>query len=227
MKVIVFDIGGTLMEYVGMPYSWVDYYKQGFDAVNEKYSLCATETDIEKSIEILKKYNPRVNYREVEYSPEFLFTKATEHWKKNIDLNAFIDTFFEGFNLKAIVYPDTVITLKKLKGMDCAIAALTDLPSSMPDELFKRDIPELLDLFDLYISSQISGFRKPNATGLKMISEHFGVDISELVFVGDEEKDRLTAVNAGCRFIQINRNEKISGSICNLEELTVLLESSK
>ena len=223
MKVVVFDIGGTLMEYVGMPYSWVDYYKQGFESVNEKYSLGATKTDIEKSIDILKKYNPRINYREVEYSPEFLFTKATEHWKKNIDLSAFMDTFFEGFNLRAEIYPDTVTVLEKLRNMGYAIAALTDLPSSMPDELFKKDIPELLGLFDLYVSSQICGFRKPNGAGMRMISEHFGVGINELIFVGDEEKDRLTAENAGCRFIQINRNEKISGSICNLEELTVLL----
>ena len=28
----------------------------------------------------------------------------------------------------------------------------------------------------------------------------------ELVFVGDEEKDRETAQNAGCKFIRINRN---------------------
>ena len=223
MKVIVFDIGGTLMEYVGMPYSWVDYYKQGFEAVNKKYSLGATKADIQKSVEILKKYNPRVNYREEELSPEFLFTKATAHWEKTVDLNDCIDTFFEGFDLKAIIYPDTVPTLKKLKNMGYAVAALTDLPSSMPDELFKRDIPELLELFDLYVSSQTCCFRKPNTAGLKLISKHFGVAVSELVFVGDEEKDRKTAENAHCRFISINRNEKISGSICNLEELTVLL----
>lgn len=224
MKVIVFDIGGTLMEYVGMPPSWVDYYKQGFEAVNEKYALGGTESDIEIAVEILKKYNPRVNYREEELSAEFLFSKAMAHWGKNIDLNDCIDTFFDGFSLKAIIYPDSVPMLKKLKSMGYSIAALTDIPSAMPDELFKRDIPELLGLFDLYVSSQNCGYRKPNTAGLKFIAEHFGVPVNELVFVGDEEKDRKTAENAPCRFISINRNEKISGSICNLEELTVLLE---
>ena len=33
MKVIVFDLGGTLMQYVGMPHSWVEFYKKGFDAI--------------------------------------------------------------------------------------------------------------------------------------------------------------------------------------------------
>ena len=226
MKVIVFDIGGTLMEYVGMPHSWVDYYKQGFEAVNEKHSLGLSKSDIQNSVDILKRYNPRVNYREEELSPEILFSKAMVHWGKDIDFNDCIDTFFEGFALKAITYPDTVSALKKLKGTGFAIAALTDLPSGMPDELFKRDISDLLALFDLYVSSQSCGFRKPNTAGLNLIAEHFGVGVDELIFVGDEEKDKKTAENAGCRFIQINRNEKVSGSICNLEELTVLLECS-
>lgn len=33
MKAIVFDIGGTLMEYKGMPLSWLDYYKTAFEFV--------------------------------------------------------------------------------------------------------------------------------------------------------------------------------------------------
>lgn len=34
-KVFVFDLGGTLMEYKGMPASWIDYYEQGFKELNE------------------------------------------------------------------------------------------------------------------------------------------------------------------------------------------------
>lgn len=36
MKVIVFDLGGTLMQYVGMPHSWVEFYQQGFEAICRK-----------------------------------------------------------------------------------------------------------------------------------------------------------------------------------------------
>lgn len=35
MKVIVFDLGGTLMQYVGMPYSWVEFYTKGFEMIRE------------------------------------------------------------------------------------------------------------------------------------------------------------------------------------------------
>ena len=42
------------------------------------------------------------------------------------------------------------------------MAALTDLPSAMPDEIFRRDISELLGYFDYYVSSTVAGYRKPN-----------------------------------------------------------------
>ena len=139
MKVVVFDLGGTLMEYVRMPDSWVDYYTQGFEAINEKYCLGVSESDIIKSVEVLKGYNPRVNYREDEYSPEYIFSKVLEHWENNVPVTDCINTFFEGLNLKAIIYPDTISALEKLKSIGYQIATLTDLPTAMPDEISKKN----------------------------------------------------------------------------------------
>ena len=203
MKVIVFDLGGTLMQYVGMPHSWVDYYSQGFGAIIQKYNCKISEASIEKSVQMLKEFNPRVNYRELEYSAEFIFTKVLEHWKLDIPVASCIETFWSGLELKAEIYSDTVYVLGKLKEKGYAIATLTDLPSAMPDDVFKSDISEILDCFDYYVSSAISGYRKPNCQGLQMIAEKFAVPITELIFVGDEEKDRQTALNANCKFIHI------------------------
>ncbi len=52
-----------------------------------------------------------------------------------------------------------------------------------------------------------------------MIAEYFNVPITELVFVGDEDKDRETAIHADCQFIQINRKNRTSETIFNLTEL--------
>ena len=38
-KAIVFDLGGTLMEYEGMPLDWSDYYYRGFKKINENFGL--------------------------------------------------------------------------------------------------------------------------------------------------------------------------------------------
>lgn len=223
MKVIVFDLGGTLMEYVGMPHSWVDYYEQGFKAINQKYNLGASESDISGFVEALKEFNPRVHYREEEYSPEYIFSKVMGNWQDQVAIGDCVNTFFEGLNLNPITYPDTVSALAKLKSMGYRIAILTDLPTAMPDELFKKDISILLEYFDLYVSSQSCGYRKPNSKGLQYISAYFDVPITEIVFVGDEEKDRKTAVNAGCRFILINRKERVHDGICDLHELVRLI----
>jgi len=93
----------------------------------------------------------------------------------------------------------------------------------MPDEVFRRDICELINYFDYYVSSSIAGYRKPHINGLKMISDKYGVPITDLVFVGDEEKDRKTALSANCKFVHIQRNETSNGSISNLFELLDIL----
>lgn len=101
---------------------------------------------------------------------------------------------------------------------------MTDLPSAIPDEIFRRDISELLGCFDYYVSSTVAGYRKPNCKGLQMISERFSSPIAELTFIGDEEKDRRTAINAHCKFILLQRTEKTEESIGNLNELLRVLE---
>ena len=101
---------------------------------------------------------------------------------------------------------------------------MTDLPSAIPDEIFRRDISELLGCFDYYVSSTVAGYRKPNCKGLQMISERFSFPITKLIFIGDEEKDRRTAINAHCKFILLRRTEKNEKSIGNLNELLRVLE---
>lgn len=224
MKVIAFDLGGTLMQYMGMPLSWVDFYHKGFENVIEKYQCNISKESVEKSLQILKNFNPRISYREMEYSPEYIFSKIFEHWNINTPIQDCIETFWNGLNLKAEIYPDTIDVLQTLKGKGYSIATLTDLPNGMPDELFKKDINDLLNYIDYYVSSAVAGYRKPNYKGLKMISDRFDIPLSQLIFVGDEEKDRQTALNAGCKFIRINHSKQSNNSINNLYELLDTLE---
>jgi len=207
MKVIVFDLGGTLMEYVGMPLSWVDFYRLGFNTIKEYYNCEVTEAMIDESIEILKSFNPRVNYREIEYEPRYIFEKALKNWKVNASIDEIVDIFWKGLKLKAEIYQDTIPFLKELKAKGYVIATLTDLPNGMPDELFMRDINELLQYVDYYGSSSVFGYRKPNPTGLHLIAEKYNIPIEEIIFVGDEEKDRQTALNAGCRFWSVKNGQ--------------------
>lgn len=209
------------MEYKGMPYSWVDYYKKAFEAVSVDLELNLTEIDITKSCEILKSKNARVVYREIEYTPEEIFTAVTAHWHKKADLSEVIAGFFKGIELKPIIYDDSVACLEYLKEKGFKIAALTDLPTAMPDEFFKKDIIDLIKYFDLYVSSLSCGFRKPNKNGLLYIADYFKTDVEELILIGDEEKDIKTAKNAGCASILIDRNYRENGVKNHGQDFTV------
>ena len=79
-KAVVFDLGGTLMRYAGMPYSWVDFYYKGFETMIQKYKIHISQEVVLKSVQMLKEFNPRVNYREIEYPAEYIFTKILEDW---------------------------------------------------------------------------------------------------------------------------------------------------
>ena len=189
-KAIVFDLGGTLMEYEGMPLDWSDYY------------------DIDRSAEILKSYNPRNKYREYEIMPVVLFDEAMAGWSNVPDIRDAIEVFFSGIGLKAKVFDYSKKLIAICKKHCLKVACLTDLPNGMPDSLFRDSIPDIIKLFDLYVSSQTCGFRKPNKAGLEYIAEQFGIDVKDILFVGDEDKDRKTADNAGCSFIHIDEFKK-------------------
>ena len=208
MKVIVFDIGGTLMEYQNMPLSWLDFYKDGFCYVRNELALNITENDIDKSFEVLKSYNPRINPREVDVTPKVIFSEATAHWQGEFTLSDAINKFYESMNLTAYIYTETLDFLDKLKAEGYKIAALTDVAIGMPDELHKSYFPELLPYFDMYVSSISCGYRKPNPKGLSDIAEEFGVDASEMIMIGNEEKDIKTAKKFGCKSVLIDRRDR-------------------
>lgn len=205
IKAVVFDIGGTLMEYRNMPNVWIDYYKTGFGFVRDRLGLDISEEDIGKSVEILKSYNPRVKYREEDIAPAVIFGDACSHWKCSFSLDEVIDVFYRSMGLTPYIYPETVSVLKKLRSRGYIIATLTDVATGMPDELHKSYFPELMPYFDMYVSSLSCGYRKPNPKGLRDISERFGIPADEMIFIGDEEKDIVVAKRFGCKSVFIDR----------------------
>lgn len=208
-KVVVFDLGGTLMEFKGMPPVWIDYYRIGIEGINEKFCLRLSDDELEKSVEILKSYNPRVNYRETEITPTEIFTNATEHWNTDLDIDSIIECFFDGMNLDTVIYDYAFELIEHYKKDGYSVACLTDLPSGMPDYIFKKPLKSLIDKLDLYVSSQSCGYRKPNKFGLQYIADYFDVDVESLLFIGDEEKDSLAAQNAGCDFVFIKELQQM------------------
>ena len=55
----------------------------------------------------------------------------------------------------------------------------------------------ILDKFEFFIGREDVRKWKPEPDGLLKILEHFGVNIEEMIYFGDLEKDLLTGANAG------------------------------
>lgn len=203
--ITVFDVGGTLMEYRNMPNVWLEFYQDAFEHVRKTLKLDISDADMARSLDVLRSYNPKVKYREIDYTPEKIFGDVTKHWQADFDLSQVIDTFFSSMKLTPYTYPETVSVLGQLKADGYKIATLTDVATGMPDELHKSYFTGLLPYFDLYVSSVSCGYRKPNPKGLRDIAEHFSVTADDMIFIGDEEKDIVTAKRFGCKSVLIDR----------------------
>ena len=208
-KIYVFDLGGTLMEYKGMPLNWSDFYVGGFSLINQRFNLGLSKTQIDQAVEILKSLNPRICGRQNEILAQDLFRMATKNWNVELDIPKAIEVFFENMKLIPVIYDYSIPLLQKLKSEGNIVCCLTDLPSGMPDSIFKPSITELLSYFDLYVSSEVYGFRKPNKAGLEFIANHFNVPVTDLIFIGDEQKDIDCATNADCKFVHISKIIKL------------------
>lgn len=200
-RIIVFDIGGTLMEFDGMPLNWSEYYPLGFKRLAESLGYSIADGEILRSAEILRSYNPRFHEREKEIKPEFIFTECLKGWNCNYEVQKAANLFFEGLELKPRIYGGAIKLIAQLKKKGCTVGLYTDLPCGMPDEYFKKCITQLTDEADFYISSQSCGYRKPYGQILLNTAKRYNTQIKDLIYIGDEEKDRQTALHNGCRFL--------------------------
>jgi phosphoglycolate phosphatase len=91
-------------------------------------------------------------------------------------------------------YPGIPEMLMKLKAQGVKLAVMSNKNHShilkMVDALFP-------DTFDSVWGTIPEVPAKPNAARAYLIAEEFGMDISEIAFIGDSDVDMLTACNAG------------------------------
>lgn len=204
-KAVVFDLGGTLMEYRNMPNVWLDFYASAFEHVRRTLLPNLSGADLARALEKLRSYNPSVNYREVDYTPQKIFTDVTAGWPGDFKVQDVINAFFSAMHLVPYIYSETCAVLQKLKADGFVLAALTDVATGMPDELHRSYCRELLPYFDLYVSSVLCGWRKPNPSGLQQIAAAFSLAPGAMLYVGDEKKDILCAARFGCRSVLMDR----------------------
>ena len=224
MKAVVFDIGQTLT-YYPIPLNWSKLYRPAFESVAEKLGIHFTEDEYTHFGEVLTKYNTRINPREKEYSSDTIFMEMFENTSVDLSLmNDIKREFYSFFRTDIEVYPEAEELLKKIKDMGIKTATLSDVPYGMDNEYALGDIGPLIKYIDLPYTSNDTGYRKPCREGLIMIATKFGIDPSDMAFVGDEIKDMVCAHNAGAKAVLINRTgeKKDYGQDIEIRDLTEL-----
>lgn len=127
-----------------------------------------------------------------------LVTSAFAHAGKAIDLDevmpGFMVHYAECLLLYPTVYPGVVDTLETLRADGIAVAVCTNKP-----ERFVRPLLDALDLgqyFECIVGGDSLPERKPSAVPLLHVVDHFGLQVSQCLMVGDSATDVETAVAA-------------------------------
>ena len=95
-----------------------------------------------------------------------------------------------------------------LREKNIKTGTLSDVAYGLENEYALKDIAPIFKYIDLPYTSNDVGFRKPNTKGLQMIAQKLSVDVGQIMFIGDEEKDIICANNAGAISVLIDRDEK-------------------
>ncbi len=209
MRAIAFDLGETLVEYQGMPLSWEAHYPEALLSLGSFLQITPTAHELEQACAVLRCYNTRIHPRTAEVS----FSKIVQemppcfHAKPHSDELACATAFFQIFRQKLRCFPDVSITLDRLRGRKIKIGIFTDVPYGMPRELVLADLKEasLEHSYNALLTSRDAGFRKPSPVTLRLLAAELSCTPSEMVYVGNEQKDIEAARAFGCSSILIDR----------------------
>jgi phosphoglycolate phosphatase len=134
-----------------------------------------------------------------------LVTSAFEHAGKRIDLDevmpGFMVHYAECLLLYPTVYPGVIDTLNALRAKGVAVAVCTNKP-----ERFVRPLLDALDLgqyFECIVGGDSLPERKPSAVPLLHVVDHFGLQVSQCLMVGDSATDVETAVAANMPMVLV------------------------
>ena len=208
IKAIGFDVGHTLINYRN-PLNWRTLYRPALEQAAQGCGISLSDEMAVSAIEILLKYNTRVNYREYEVSADTIFSEILVQWQLCLDMDTLKTGFYSFFQAEAAPYPDTEDTLLALRQAGIKIGVLTDVAYGMDNKFSLRDITVLSDLIDITLTSVDVGYRKPNSAGFQKLMTELQVSPDEMMYVGDEQKDIVGANQLGITSVLVNRTDTV------------------
>ena len=105
-------------------------------------------------------------------------------------------------NPKTKPYPGIVDLLHHLKDRNIRLGIYTNKPQLWTEQLVHRHFGD--ELFDIIIGTTPNGYLKPDSGGIDEMCQRWGLQIDEVVMIGDSDVDWQTAANAHCRCICVS-----------------------
>ncbi len=221
----VFDIGQTLVDYK-IPMNWSKLYRPAFEHIADKYNYNFSQDQYQKAVNIMTKYNTRVYPRDYEVSSTVIFTEILDGMEIALeDMKQVKESFYAYFKRECHLYSDVEPTLRALSEKGIRLGTLSDVAYGMDNEYALEDIAAIIKYIEWPFTSNDTGYRKSCTKGLEILAEKMGTDLSDLVVVGDEEKDMACAKKAGAYAVFINRGQAARdyGQDKTIQTLTELL----
>ena len=188
IKAIIFDMDGVLFESHD---AWVKVFNNarkhfGFKPISvEEFDENCWSVD---SSIVVPKYFPGKTIKEV---------------------TSYYDKIFLDFINDVKLTPNVKETLKKLKEKNLKLAIATNTYHKQTERISKK--LGLYNYFDAIVGADDVRIGKPQPDIIIKIAKDLGIDMDDLVFIGDTEIDMKTCKNAVCKTIgfKINGDKRI------------------
>ena len=217
IKAVIFDLDNTL----------VDFMKMKQRAIDEAIPAMI-DAGLKLSFEEANKIIDEI-YKEKGIEYQQVFDMFLQRTLKKIDykiLSAGIVAYRKAREAALIPYPHVYPTLHQLVKMGLKLGILSDAP--VKEAWLRLAYLNFHHIFDVVVTFEDTGFRKPNSAPFKFILEKLNILAKEALMVGDwAERDIVGASQMGMKtaFAKYGDtfNTKIHGADYELNDISELL----
>ena len=122
-----------------------------------------------------------------------------EDWQ---DMQTFVQRA-RGADVAAVIRPEAIEAVHQAKAAGCKLAVLSNDLDLFYGASFRHRLP-LLQHFDVIIDASYTGILKPDRRAYEMCTEALGVAPADCVFVDDQSRNVLGAIDLGWQTVQFD-----------------------
>ena len=204
-----FDLGETLYHYAGAPLSWLERGRPAIDKVVVACGIDRSKADVAAAHTRMASYSDYLRRRieKVTAADVLADVLARIGGGAAARLETTVDSSLSYLRRSLQAYPDAAETLRTLRDAGFGVGALSNVPFGMPRRTIRRDLARsgLAPYLDGFVTSVDVGLRKPHRATFEWLAATLGVQLEELVYVGNLPTDVTGARACGCIPIYLDR----------------------